>query len=850
MRYARIGGSGVLRRIGGVVAAAAMLCSAGCPPYYGSPPTDDAVLPGARVITALFEDALIENQGVSRRVIVTVHDGVVESYAWLESDPNNPATSIVTMPGVSPQRGWLVRITPGTVDLVLKTDTGVVFLEGQADGTFSGPPRTISAGLLDAVNGNGVSFADRDNDGDIDVVVAGGDPNAVPPGSVVVRLLINDGNGNFTNPQTVQQPPDVVVLTDLAAGDINKDGRPEFAVSGSTTRFLTVNALGTLEFYSTTTGQGQATPTTPIAGTIGDCVLADLNSDDRSDFVFTQISGGVGVRLAQPDGSLGPVQSFSGGFSSRVIVGDFNGDGKADVASHSPASSQSNITVRHGDGTGALTAPIIIDTPATAGRLGFVAKIPGSNIPAFLYTTDPFRGVIQSYSIGPDGPVSTDRRPFAREGGTPVSTKDAAVADVNGDGYLDVIASESNTSEFNFALNAADGSGLFLPTDSDRLSTIDRIAPMRPVDGQGDDRAAVAITLNGSTTGAVVRLNSTTNPTDWLTISVFTLPQVGVDVATGDVDGDGRDDAIYCHSSGPSAITVVNQQPGGSFLVGSSFAATGGAWTRVATGDVTGDNVPDVIVMDAASGALRILGNDGAGAFSALGSFALPQPLSADVAIGDVDGDGKADVIVGAGPQGLANGSVRVVRGDGSGGLLDSTFILAPAPVASVALADIDGDGVNDLLFNTTSGSPGLDGALGFVRGTPTGFVGQPVSYHYVRGDPKGVFAVDLRNPIGTRRGASSPGVEVLVAGYTNLPPYEGISVLTPKRAAACVGDLNSDGVVDDLDFQIFVVAYDILDCTDPAMPAGCPSDLNADTVVDDLDFQVFVVAYDAVLCP
>jgi hypothetical protein len=55
---------------------------------------------------------------------------------------------------------------------------------------------------------------------------------------------------------------------------------------------------------------------------------------------------------------------------------------------------------------------------------------------------------------------------------------------------------------------------------------------------------------------------------------------------------------------------------------------------------------------------------------------------------------------------------------------------------------------------------------------------------------------------------------------------------------------------VDDLDFLIFVVAYDILDCADPSMPAGCPSDLNGDGVVDDLDFQVFVVAYNLLLCP
>ena len=67
---------------------------------------------------------------------------------------------------------------------------------------------------------------------------------------------------------------------------------------------------------------------------------------------------------------------------------------------------------------------------------------------------------------------------------------------------------------------------------------------------------------------------------------------------------------------------------------------------------------------------------------------------------------------------------------------------------------------------------------------------------------------------------------------------------------AFCPWDLNNDGVVNDDDFQIFVLAYDVLDCVDAAMPVGCPSDFNYDRVVDDLDFQAFVIAYNELLCP
>ena len=64
-----------------------------------------------------------------------------------------------------------------------------------------------------------------------------------------------------------------------------------------------------------------------------------------------------------------------------------------------------------------------------------------------------------------------------------------------------------------------------------------------------------------------------------------------------------------------------------------------------------------------------------------------------------------------------------------------------------------------------------------------------------------------------------------------------------------CPADFNNDTIVDDLDFSIFIVQYDALDCSDPGMPSGCVADLNSDLLVDDQDFSIFVVAYDAVLC-
>lgn len=71
-----------------------------------------------------------------------------------------------------------------------------------------------------------------------------------------------------------------------------------------------------------------------------------------------------------------------------------------------------------------------------------------------------------------------------------------------------------------------------------------------------------------------------------------------------------------------------------------------------------------------------------------------------------------------------------------------------------------------------------------------------------------------------------------------------------PAVLGICIGDMNCDGQVDDIDFVDFATAYDILDCADPSMPMGCPADMNGYGYVDDADFVLFANAYDSFVCP
>lgn len=61
-----------------------------------------------------------------------------------------------------------------------------------------------------------------------------------------------------------------------------------------------------------------------------------------------------------------------------------------------------------------------------------------------------------------------------------------------------------------------------------------------------------------------------------------------------------------------------------------------------------------------------------------------------------------------------------------------------------------------------------------------------------------------------------------------------------------CSGDLNCDGFVDDTDFVLFAVNYDLFSVP----PANGVADFNSDGFIDDLDFVIFANSYDQFICP
>jgi hypothetical protein len=136
---------------------------------------------------------------------------------------------------------------------------------------------------------------------------------------------------------------------------------------------------------------------------------------------------------------------------------------------------------------------------------------------------------------------------------------------------------------------------------------------------------------------------------------------------------------------------------------------------NVAAGDVTGDGVPDLIAGAGVGGSPHVAVFDGATGRLVRSFFAFDDSFrdGVNVAAGDTDGDGRAEVIAGAGvggaPQvGVFDGLTGAVR------FVFDAFDPTSRGGVTVAAGDADGDGLAEVIAGT---GPGLPGQVGIFTG-------------------------------------------------------------------------------------------------------------------------------------
>jgi hypothetical protein len=700
-------------------------------------------------------------------------------------------------------------------------------LLGRGDGTFL-TMTPINLGLSGYGGLNPVSLVtgDFNGDGRTDLAVAGF-ADLISKGEV--EVLLSQGDGIFQGPTLIGNglgagslaAGDFIGLVSLAVGDFNGDGRADLAVAGGSQ----VNVL---------LGLGDGTFQAPILSPLGfyyaTFLAADFNGDGRSDLTD---GGQVGISLG--NGEFASPSDLAAPLDSSPTVAD-PGDGTNDVFI---VKQDGDILWRKGDpgAPGSFSPPITINPGFPSRDITFIA----SKLGPVLASVDVVDDAVSLYAYRNGTFV---RMGSLATGAFPIRV---ATADLNSDGNGDLVVLDAGDDAADVYLG--DGIGGF--ARGDRVPVGFGVSAITLADVQGTGHPDLVLT--GQVTGLVIVLPGRGDGTfgapsiypasggpygvnsSASAASTVTSSEAAAGVAIGTFTPGGNP-GLATVDPGTNSFAMLTGLGGGA-LANPVRGFTSTPASLVRAGDFNGDGLSDLVLLGANGVTIEL--NDGRGGFHPTATFNVgPDPTGLTLA--DVNHDGKLDLLIGN-----ALGDILVLLGNGDGTFrpyrrLDQNVALAVLPTSSptpefifadqgldrvvvasgsqstvvgnrstgildpgaVQLADLNGDGIPDLIVVNRGGNnvlvypglgngqfgPELNGGNGFFTGT------DPVSVTVadVNGDgrPDLVVADNGSNDVTILLNQATAGGGFTLTQGLRLQGGQG-------PTSTVVQDVNGDGIPD-----------------------------------------------------
>jgi hypothetical protein len=340
---------------------------------------------------------------------------------------------------------------------------------------------------------------------------------------------------------------------------------------------------------------GSATNFAAGNGALG-VAAGDFNGDGKQDLAVANLeTDNVSILLGNGNGTFGTATNFAvGDIPESVAVGDFNRDGKQDLAVANLSSDNVSILLGNGNGTfGTATNFAAGNAPEVVVVADFngdgrddlaVANFASDNVSILLGNGNGTFGAATNFAAG-DGPRSVAIGDFNGDG-----RQDLAVANITSDNVSILLGNGNGT--FGAAINftAGDGPGSLVVGDFNRDGKQDLA-----VTNFGSRNVSILLGNGNGTFGAVTNFVVGTNPQS---------------VVVGDFNRDGKQDLAVANQ-GSNNVSILFGNGNGSFGAAINFAAGIGPF-GVAVGDFNRDGGQDLAVANQFSDDVSILLN-GAG---------------------------------------------------------------------------------------------------------------------------------------------------------------------------------------------------------------------------------------------
>ena len=599
----------------------------------------------------------------------------------------------------------------GVPDLAIASEgySGLVIFQGRGDGDFD-----LLSEDLSLVGMKQVLATDLNGDGVQDLLIQQ-DPGSGPS---QVDALLGLGDGTF-------QPSRTTTIGNgfsaMSLGDFNGDGIPDLAATtfqfhnDGVLRLFLGDGIGTF---------APAPQQVSVSDYPGWIATGDFNGDGRADVAVASTlsagsDSGVATFLGNGSGALTPADKifiFVPGFPA---VGDFDEDTRQDLALI--AFDRTSILFGGGDGTfaadkyydtGFFPNTVVVADFDGDGRDDLAVANDDSQQPV---TIMPGRGDGTFGSVAAAAPAGAAGPGPAPQASSVIYRENTlAAGDFNGDGLADIVRIDSP----GLHIQLSQGGGHLGPPIP--FTAGDNPFGVAVGDFNADGHADVAVANNGSRNVSVrLGLGDGTLGPELLLVAGFGPSGIIVD----DFNADSRAD-LAVSNLGDGTVSVFLGHGDGTFDV-QRRSTVGSFPSGLASGDFDGDGFKDLVATNERSDDVSVLLNRGNGTFGLQTRYGVGAGPHSVVAR-DFDLDGRVDIAVAnlAGGDGTQQGAFSVLPGLGDGSFGPEMRFRAGASPMSLAAGDFNRDGRSDLvLANYREGD-----VIVKVGQPPLPVVGQPVA--------------------------------------------------------------------------------------------------------------------------